>query len=48
MIQLKERQEVLISQIDAVVKALNTNHIDSPGLIEQGMKEIHAAIVSKT
>jgi hypothetical protein len=48
MIKLKERQEVLISQIDAVVTALNTNHIDTPSLIEQGRKEIHAAIVSKT
>jgi hypothetical protein len=48
MIKLKERQEVLISQIDAVVNALNENRINQAALVEQGMKAIHAAIASKS
>lgn len=47
MIRLKDSQAVTVSQIDAVVAALNTNAIRTPGLIESGMKAIHSAIVTK-
>jgi len=47
MIHLKDSQEITLSQIDAVVAALNESHVRTPGIIEQGMKAIHDAIVVK-